>query len=362
MNEFSKMLTLFTFLFFCCTTTALAQDSNCIGFESLEDGGQYGAVNGMMPGDELLSEEGVSVTLEEFLYFDGTTDFLNVWASTDPFIGFSGEGVFVFPSNINLLFDFSELSASVTSVCFDFGDGGGEENLSVNGEPILVLNNFGEAPTEIAPGVTLEIEYDNTNFPTGTICLTGTIETLLIGGQELALDNICFETQDLPSGPDCMGFEDLDGPAYGSSNGNTPGEVFYTESDIPVSLLEFRNFDWTTSFHELQVLSANDFPEFSSAMGQYIRLDGISTVFNFSPLPGPVEVVTMDFYYDFGPLNFSANGAPISIIGVLTDGFMNIGPGVNMEIQFSEDNPMVGTITFTGRYLYFADWRECAED
>ena len=76
-------------------------------------------------------------------------------------------------------------------------DGGGEENISVNGSPIFVLNHFGEAPQEIAPGVTLTIEPpvgNNQFLSTGMLCLEGDIKTLLIGGQEFGLDNICWDT------------------------------------------------------------------------------------------------------------------------------------------------------------------------
>lgn len=441
MNEIFKMLTLFSLLFIFCTPLLQAQDQECIGFESLENGAQYGTANDLVPGDELLTEANVPVSLEPFHYFDGTTGFFNVWVSNEPFLTFSGESQYVFPSNINLFFDFENLPETATSLCIDFVDGGGEENISVNGEPVLVLHEFADAPAEIAPGVTLELIQDNnTDFPAGTLCLTGEIHTLLLGGQELAIDNVCFETQpencdiaeieteftgcddagnyeleihvqssndiniplevyveeesygtfalaDFPlalegippvddaetvlvtvcevqsdepccietevaiedcSTSNCIGFENLDGPAYGGAYGNEIGEEIYTESDIPVRLYEFQNFDWTTSFHELQVKHAEDYPEFSSAMGQFVRLDGISAIFNFGALSPPVETVSLDFYYEFGPVNVSANGAPITILPVLTDGFINIGPGVNMEISYDEDNPMMGTITFSG--------------
>lgn len=347
MNEFPKILILIGLIFICLATLSYAQDQNCIGFESLEDGVQYGAANGLVPGDELLTEAGVNITLEPFQYENGNTGFINVHVSNDPFINFSGEGLYVFPSNINMVFNFAELSETVTSVCFDFADGGGDVNLSVNDEPILFLADFTNAPTEIAPGVLLELSLDpNDNFPIGTLCLSGEIHSLLVGGQEMAIDNVCFDTQPLDSG--CISFEELEGSVYGGTEGHEIGEIIYTESNIPLSLIPFQNFDWTTSFHQLQVIHVEDFPEFSSASEQFVRLDGISAVFNFSAMSEPVEMIMLDFYYDFGALNVSANGAPITTLATLNDGFINIGPGVNMEIVINDENPNMGILTFTG--------------
>jgi hypothetical protein len=176
---------------------AWSQPIECIGFEGLENGALYGASTGLEPGALMLEEEGVSVRLREFHYFDGSTDFWDVFVTDDIFGDnfTAANGLYVFPSNINMEFDFMELADPTVIVCFDFFDGGGEENISVNGQPVLVLNNFFEAPQEIAPGVTLSVFLNNaSNFPTGTVCLSGTIETLLVGGQELAIDNVCFVT------------------------------------------------------------------------------------------------------------------------------------------------------------------------
>lgn len=54
-----------------------------------------------------------------------------------------------------------------------------------------------DVPFEIAPGVTfsLDLAPGGSGFlQTGTACLTGPIESLTIGGQEFALDNVCFSS------------------------------------------------------------------------------------------------------------------------------------------------------------------------
>ena len=195
MNLISK--TFFTLLLFAFSLPIVmtGQSQNCIDFEDLELGAEYGGSNGQEPGDEIFIEEEVPVSLEAFQYFNGNTEFGNVWVTNEIFgDNFETEGQYLFVSNVNLYFDFSTLSQPITSLCFQFLDGGGQENISVNGEPILSLEAFSDAPTEIAPGVILEIITDsNTNLEGGTLCLSGNIESLLIGGQELAVDAFCFE-------------------------------------------------------------------------------------------------------------------------------------------------------------------------
>jgi len=178
----------------CATLDVL---SNCIEFENLPADSAIGRDSDLLPGDLLLEEDGVVTTLGSFTYFDNSTDFWNVTPSTNIFnttnSAFSGQMLFV--SNITLQFDFTALPLTTTSVSFAFIDGGGEENIAVNGEEVLVVNNLGEVPTEIAPGVTMTIAYDtlaNSNLPTGVVTLSGKIETLTIGGQEFALDKVCY--------------------------------------------------------------------------------------------------------------------------------------------------------------------------
>lgn len=201
MDHFFKPFVI-TFVFIVATTFAFAQHSECISFSDNVEQGTYGTANGLMPGDSLFKDEGVLIRLENFLYSDGTTGFLNATISNEPiFNGDVSELVrneYIFPSNINLSFDFTTISRPVIQVCFNFIDGGGEENIALNGRDILVLNDFlGLDGQEIAPGVTASLTIsDNFDFPAGTLCLNGPIESLIVGGQELVLDKVCFLTEE----------------------------------------------------------------------------------------------------------------------------------------------------------------------
>jgi hypothetical protein len=94
-------------------------------------------------------------------------------------------------NNINLVFDFTSLGIDVDCVEFQFLDTGGNENISVNSEPIFA-GELSAAPTNIAPGVTLNImTWAGTGGVEGKATLIGPVEKLLVGGQEFWIDNIC---------------------------------------------------------------------------------------------------------------------------------------------------------------------------
>lgn len=181
-----------------CFLASWAQEDNCITFEEFEAEQNFGQRSGDEPGSLAFTQGSVKVTLEAFQYFDGSTDFWNATVYEALFGNFNNsEGKSLFVSNINLVFDFTQAEQPVRQVCLAYFDGGGEENISVNGVPIRVLNHLGEAPRQIAPGVTLSLQPpvgDNEFTSTGILCFEGDIKTLLIGGQEFGIDNICWDT------------------------------------------------------------------------------------------------------------------------------------------------------------------------
>lgn len=180
---------------------SFAQDNECIDFDDGIESGVYGQASNYMPGTTLFTDDGVVISLDSFLYFNGTKDLLNVTFTDDPLFGGNSGALldddYVFISNVNMVFDFDNLPENTTQVCFNFLDGGGQENIAVNGQPIRTLQNLLEIDgQEIAPGVTASVQLSNAfDFPAGTLCLNGKIETLLIGGQEFAMDELCFYTE-----------------------------------------------------------------------------------------------------------------------------------------------------------------------
>ncbi len=233
MNQYLKSILAICILF-SIGQTAVAQDfDECIDFDDIELG-QYGKATDYTPGTTLFIDEGVKISLDSFLYFNGSKDLLNITIEDEPIFNGNPEELlddeYVFISNVNMVFDFSGLPETTTQVCFNFLDGGGQENIAVNGQPLLPVQSFREIDgQEIAPGVTAGVQFSNGfDFPAGTLCLNGKIETLTLGGQEFAMDDLCFYTEDLND--DFCNFREFEVQAKPC----TPNGVFFAEVKFEV--------------------------------------------------------------------------------------------------------------------------------
>jgi hypothetical protein len=145
-------------------------------------GTAFGAGAGNSSGEIIpsLGQAGINVSVETFLAFSvpwlfraevhgGATD---MFATKHMYL-----------DNISLGFDLAGVGFPVNEVTIDYHDGGGVDNFSVNGEPVIELPALTSLPVNIAPGVTAFADSDS-------ITLSGSVSRFLIGGQELAIDNI----------------------------------------------------------------------------------------------------------------------------------------------------------------------------
>ncbi|MCB0582022.1 MAG: hypothetical protein KDD10_22275, partial [Phaeodactylibacter sp.] len=170
----------------------MGQPLPCFNFEDIPAGTQIGPASGNSPGDVLFSQAGIQVSIQEILYPNGTTGFANAQILDDNTGWLDGQ--FFFMGNNSLRFDLSQADGALNQLCFDFFDGGGVENFAVNGSSVAVVDDFAEVASLSFPGVTVEVDFSNTNSPEqGTVCITGNIESLLIGGQEFGIDNVCAD-------------------------------------------------------------------------------------------------------------------------------------------------------------------------
>jgi len=186
------LVTLLSVLFFSTGLFAQPVTTTCVDFEQFPAGLLFGPIVGISPGDVILGEEGLSVSLEEISLSNGQIEFQNASINDDNFGGL--EGNYFFMGNNSVLLDFSTAEGAVQEVCFDFVDGGGEENFSVNGSPVTITQDFSEIADLDIPGVTITVSSGGTSNLSGSVCLSGNIESLLVGGQELGIDNVCFGT------------------------------------------------------------------------------------------------------------------------------------------------------------------------
>ena len=159
---------------------ALAPRASAADFESLAAGTVFG-LGTDAPGSIVhVDEVGVRMTVENFRL--GATDYF-FFAE----VGGPGSQEFTTQSlsldSISVRFDFADVGFSVDGVTFEFADLGGPSNFAVNDETLFVIDPFASLPINVATGVTATIDA-------GLVTLQGPIQSLLIGGQELVIDNV----------------------------------------------------------------------------------------------------------------------------------------------------------------------------
>jgi hypothetical protein len=166
----------------------------CVDFEPpIELGTQYGTPVGDEPGDHAFTTNNIPVHLYNFVFTNGggTFNFATVDSamSSPPF----GTGQTMGINNINLEFDFSGIGFQTSEVTVDFLDYGGFENLEVNGSPYPppYVGELSSAPDQIG-GVSVTVStISDYGGEMGVLTLTGSVQTLRIGGQEFWIDNVC---------------------------------------------------------------------------------------------------------------------------------------------------------------------------
>ena len=149
-----------------------------VEFESFPVGTKFGGDFGNPPGpipDEFI-EDGIQISVEQFFFQQFTGFFLAevVGPANDHQLAID---------NINVLFNLTNVGFNVTSLTLQYSELGGEDNFAVNGGSIRQLARLADIPANVAPGVTALVDG-------GLITLTGKINSVLIGGQELTVDTI----------------------------------------------------------------------------------------------------------------------------------------------------------------------------
>lgn len=213
-----------------------------VTFDQLVPGTEYDSSN-FAAGDVIFVENGVAISLQDFESEDLPSDAQKSCSVVQSSPGGFGTGQFMGFNNVNLQFDFTALEGAVQSVQFEFSPADGEENLAVNGEPILVgkLNlgttNFPVIPSAIAPGIKLTTNPLSDDPPRWQATLTGPIDTLLVGGREgFRLDNIVAKAVRSEGFLPDKAFADvspldLSKSFYPLGQQPQPGNVFYFTSE-----------------------------------------------------------------------------------------------------------------------------------
>ena len=156
----------------------------------------YGSPVPHLPGDVVLSQGGIDMSVENF-QLGAFTDF-----NFAEVAGVPGPPVSFFPpvinptqtltiNSINTKFDFANVGFPVDYVRFDYVDLGGEENFEVNATGLHEVTDLISLPSFPGPNHALNVTANPIAGGTeGSLWVFNDIQTMLVGGQELGIDNV----------------------------------------------------------------------------------------------------------------------------------------------------------------------------
>lgn len=173
-----------------CVTACLVgchPSGTCIKFDDVAAQTTYnvGAV---------AATSGANINVEQFTWISGSIT-TNGTAMIDATNHAGGTQNAMHTNNVNLRFTPGQ---HVTKVTMKFADLGGNENLTINGAfaniaKIVDLNNTTLGGVQVSVHAVLGGPGAQPNNWYGTIKLTGPITGFSIGGQELWIDDVCWE-------------------------------------------------------------------------------------------------------------------------------------------------------------------------
>jgi len=296
-------------------------------------GSVWGGPHGDAVGDVAFTEDGIPVILRNFRHSGGGTSFdeCMIETATSEF----GVVQTMRFNNIDVAYDINALGIPVQAVFFLFASHGGEENIKVN-NGAMHIGDIESAPTNIAPGISYYVL--NLHTVTGGVAgmgvLLGDVQRLVLGGQEFWADEVCVIEDE--TGEECdllVDFESqVPGTVWGAAYGDTPGDVIFTESGIPVGLDVITYSDMTTNFIEARI----DVGPAPCLDNNTMSLNNIATTYDIAAAGEHVVLVLFDYYDAGGMENLQVNGAPV-YIGDLASAPTNIAPGVTCTVNWVPD-------------------------
>ena len=156
---------------------------HCVTFDKLPTGTMWQAPS-QSPGDLVHTESGIRVMVDRHQWTSGSSAFNLAQVES----GWAPRGNHVHTNNMNLTFDFGELGTGKKEITLRFRDMGGAENFSVNGGPVT--------RGELSSGSEAGIVWTVVSTPVpggreGTIEITGPVNVVQVGGQNLWIDDVC---------------------------------------------------------------------------------------------------------------------------------------------------------------------------
>lgn len=297
-------------------TNSNASTTGCYGpcdllfdFETLPLGDRWGDVvasptdHPVPPGGIIYSTGSVDFYIDNLHSLSGFVGF-NYIAADNSVAAYTGSGISLMTNNVTAGFDLS--SIDVDTLCFDFVDMGGHEELTINGSTFLTPDGYGELMTAPATlgGVVVSVTGSSLGFGfVGSVVLVGDMTDLKIGGQEFWIDNVCIVTNDSDSGGavgaasavycevDCDYGVDNSSQVFGNQWGNVipgpqswqanPGDLIFNEGGIDVYIDELDNFLYTTTYSHIGIVHS---PLASFGVDQVMNTNNATALFDLSAI------------------------------------------------------------------------------
>ena len=271
----------------CLTASALAAPPT---WEDLPLGSSFAT-------GDTTSSDGVSIAFDCFDWADGTR-FCGGEARVTPQIPGCNAGHRIGLNNISTIFDYAGSIGPQIDPVYDFGEYGGNINVSVNGDPRNFANMLDIDGTMIG-GCLVKVLSGGTGGDCGRIQFVGTVEKLLVGGQEFWWDGT----------PDCdIAFEDLTlGSVY-------PAVSTLVADGVPVTIRELIPPAGPPIAGDAIVIDTG----YACGVGNELNLDNSRASFGFASGPGPVNDLSLQFGEYGGFINVSING-DLRIVGNFKD-------------------------------------------
>lgn len=315
--------------------------ANSVDFDSLIPGTYYGAPAGHIPGDYVFTENLADCYVNDF------------WVGGSPYFNYMQVvTAFTFFGNINVM-EVNNVSLDVDftapgDVTFEYLYLGGEVNLQFDG---LAAPLVGPDFMSLV-GVYGAVTVNATAFPTGpgiggVVTLTGPVQHLRVGGQELWLDGLDCNNGVSPGTDGCdyeVTYDYLPlGTTYGAPVGMSPGDFCFAEDGIPV-FAELFDTGGGVFFHRFDIVPA------FVPMGdiQVAAVNNINQRFDIGALGISTASVSFEFYDQGGTENLGVNGHPL-YVGDLHTIPAAYFPGVSVNVAWTWVGPDIhGVVTVTG--------------
>ena len=298
-------------------TSANAPTSGCFGvcdllfdFESLSVGDRWGDVvasatdHPVPPGGTISSSGSVDFYIDELHTIGGFVGF-NYLMADNSISTYTGSGTLLMTNNVTAGFDLSALD--VDTLCFDFVDMGGSEELTINGAQFLTPSGYGALVTAPATlgGVSVSVTGSSLGFGfVGSVVLIGDVTDLKIGGQEFWIDNVCIISSESSGGASAVGVAsavycgmdcdygvDNGSQAFGNQWGNVipgpqswqanPGDFIFNEGGIDVFIDELNGFLYPVTYGSIGIVHS---PLASFGVDQVMNTNNTTALFDLSAI------------------------------------------------------------------------------